>query len=740
MYTSPANLSREQRINSIIEQRKPLAEEIEHVQTHLNSLSSAMSNLENYRRRLEVSLKDVDVKEQLNKTNFSHIIQQIEEELEKLRTIKERFSRSTLNIGVVGLMGQGKSTLLKSLSGLTDNEIPAFEGGACTAVRSTIENQEGEIKAQVILHSEDSFLKEVIWPYYEELRLTSPPTSLEDFASKPFPEAKLGGATDEEMYNHLRADYYYNLAKYRHLLKPGEQRKLPIKKDEIPEYVVQKRDPQGRLLSFKHLAVREVKIFCPFQDEDPNKKSDIGKVALVDVPGLGDSRLGDEKLMLKTLGQEVDVVLFVRRPDPQRYQWLPVDTQLYDTAAKALNDLEKRSFMILNYSQRINNLKACQTLQNNIDTIKVVRCEIANCSNYKNVNRVFNLVLDYLAVSINDLDKRYAQSSQDRLIEIYYQINVELANARLALAQYARESRQFKVLFYKLLQDIVNGLVELRDELFLKHEEVDPDFKKAADAVMQACEINTGIPSEDEIVNRSRDPEFKGAYQAVYRVYIAELRTHLSQHFLELDNGLSESIDKMKSLVTNVLVTKGRLGELTQSGGTKFLKEMADLLAERQNKLALGFRILWEFKFSYGGSLLPLIRKQLDGLLQPDINKAAPDANNFLPDPSNAVEVRTNLEALHKKAVESCKEILDNWLKAPSQVRYYMVEEFVDRVLYAKDMKTEWEIFLSDEDVRSKVWPEFKESEKRQQMQQEWLNAVARVEALNQQSAMLFLN
>lgn len=316
--------NRTARIASIIEKRLPLTQKIELVEANLKSLTSALRNLEDNRNQLLTRVDDPNVIKQLKDINFSSI-QHIKEESKKLNTMRKRLSRPTLNIGVVGLMGQGKSTLLKSLSGLTNNEIPAYEGGACTAVRSTIENKDGATRAEVTIHSEKLFLEEVIWLYYDKLGFSDKPTSLDDFANKPFPKQLPSGATDEEIYKRLRDDYHYNLEKYQDLLTNGVLKTLQIQNEEIPDYVIQKRDKERHLTTFKHLAVREVKIFCPFQN------SDAGKIALVDVPGLGDTKLGDEELMLQTLGQEVDVVLFIRRPDPQRYQWQAVDTQLYDS-------------------------------------------------------------------------------------------------------------------------------------------------------------------------------------------------------------------------------------------------------------------------------------------------------------------------------------------------------------------------------------------------------------------------
>jgi len=773
MNTIPQNLTRAQRISSIIEQRQPLVREIQRVETHLREVSSAISHLENYRKRLEISVNEAEVKEKLHKINFYHLIQLIQEEYKKLGILKERFSCSTLNIGVIGLMGQGKSTLLKSLSGLTDKEIPALEGGACTAVRSTIENLQektspeqspskkttqsngfgpnlygiqeqiylpkldGVTKAEVTLHSEDSFLREVIWPYYDELGFTDKPDSLNAFAEEQFSQQSKRSAADEDIYQRLRNDYHLTLDKYRRLLKPGVPQKLSIQLEEISEYVMQKRDGTMRnsLTSFKHLAVREVKIFCPF------KNPDVGKIALVDLPGLGDSKLGDEQLMLETLGKKVDVVLFIKRPDPQRYQWQSSDIQLYDKAAQALNDLEKRSFMVLNYSTRTENIKACEVLKQNLGTIKVAHAEIVDCSDSEDANRVFNLVIDYLAVKIKELDKRYASSCQNRLRTLHNQINTELEKARSTLTQYSSDSRQFRSLFDQLSQELIKGLVALRNQLKEQCEQIDPDFEAAVQVALENCESDRGIPLDDEeIRNRSYEFEFKESYQAIYRVYIRELRIHLSRHFLQVDKGLRKSIDKVKSAVVDVLINHGRLGELIATRDAEFLKAMADFLGERGNQLELGFRTLWEFEFSYGSSLLHLVRKHLDEILQSDITDGTSENQDFPPEPSNATEVRNNLEILYQKAVDNCQETLEQWLQAPSQARYYMVQEFIDLVIYAKGMKKEWEILLSEQDVRSKVWPEFRTIEKRKQDQQEWRNAVEKVATLNQLSAMLFTN
>ncbi|MUG94827.1 hypothetical protein F7734_21660 [Scytonema sp. UIC 10036] len=168
--------SRAEQIANIIERRSSyLPTKIAKVEKELQAQASNLYQLEDCRKLLLQENAILQVKNYLKKIDFSDIQQRIKSELLVLSKLRNRFSRNTLNIGVMGLMGQGKSTLLKSLSGLTDREIPAYEGAACTAVRSLVHNKQGSVEVRVILHSETTFLEEVILPYYKSLKLMPEP-------------------------------------------------------------------------------------------------------------------------------------------------------------------------------------------------------------------------------------------------------------------------------------------------------------------------------------------------------------------------------------------------------------------------------------------------------------------------------------------------------------------------------------------------------------------------------------
>ncbi|NEP39725.1 MAG: hypothetical protein F6K35_10960 [Okeania sp. SIO2H7] len=243
--------TRTQQIEQIIQQRSPLVAKIKTVEENLDKLAGELVSLEQFRHRLMPLVNNPLAKDFLSGFDFLSLRGKVTENLSQLEFLRKRLSRDTLNIGVVGLMGQGKSTFLQRISGLTDDVIPARKGGACTAVRSTIYHNEGDTYAEVILHSEESFLQEVIGPYYQELGLGVVPETLSDFA-KPLPATNFGGSnsTLESMYEHLRGDYHDNLHHYKHLLERGSPRKIKVAKEEIDKYVSQPRDEVGFWLGF----------------------------------------------------------------------------------------------------------------------------------------------------------------------------------------------------------------------------------------------------------------------------------------------------------------------------------------------------------------------------------------------------------------------------------------------------------------------------------------------------------
>lgn len=732
-------MSRAAQIDSIIQKRHPLAERIGLVEANLRSLATNLRDLEEHRNAIIAKVDDAVVIGYLREIDFPKLHACIEAELQALSKLRMRFSRDTINIGVVGRARQGKSRLLQSLTGLTTAEIPDGDRQHCTGVRSTIHhNAEVEAYGKVWFHSERSFLEEVIAPYYEKLRLGPRPANLDLFATQPLPPLPSDLAAYAEpgaMHNHLKR-YYENVDKYRHLLRSSTPEKITT--DRIREYVAQDT-PDGQRIFFNYLAVREVEITCKFPNDE------VGKIALVDMPGLGDTGIGDEERLVKTLGQDVDIVLFVRMPKSSGDYWADVDVRLYDIACDALTDLPIHlwSFLVLNRtttgSKNGDNWNNCQDLASSLaeKRIRVIEHMVANCSDRKEANAVLDLLLSHLTSNITSLDRQYASACQERLHQLQAMVSTELEKALHAL-NYAHQKGNWFPLFEQLFDEfwdsLATGLEELLEELREQRNLPDMDFKQQVDAALRACKEDTGIPSKDQIeIRRNR----LGGYPNAYYEYLNEIRAHLSQHFLLIDKALKRGLERVKSQVADVLIKRGHLHNLVPEQGTKFLECMVDQLPEelvpgQPSKLKLGFHILASFGLSYRGLIQHRIRQHLDDL--------TPNETQLqLSLSPNAQEVLNCLNTLHAEAIYKCRTALDDLLAEPSQAAFAIVEEFVDRILRAEGVKTEWRIFL--EEVRSEVWlDQFQQLGERTRTRREWLDSVEQAMESNQQKLMRFLD
>lgn len=727
------NATRTAQITEILAQRRPFVEKITQVEGNLRSLAETLHQLQQQRDTLLHKVQDEKVLGQLQALDATAIASKIQTELLALDKLKHRMSRNTLNIGVVGRARQGKSRFLQSLTGLTTAEIPDGDRQHCTGVRSTIyHSPHADTHGEVYFYSERDFIENVLGPYYDKLHLSPKPVTLDAFANSDLPglPTELNSAESRAMYAHLQR-YHQHLPNYKDLIGAASPRR--ISKEEIRQYVAQDT-LEGERILFNYLAVKEVKIICPFPHNE------IGQVALVDMPGLGDTGIGDEERLVRALGQDVDAVIFVRMPKSSGDYWADYDVKLYDTAHSALVDLPIHlwSFLVLNRTHQDakngDNWHNCQDLahsraENHIDVVQHV---IANCASSEEAGQVLDQVLNYLRDNIIALDKRYATLRQNSLKGLQSAIAIELDKAEKALSQagkYESWFPQFLQLFDRIWQDLTNGLEDLLRDLREFRDMQDDNFKQHVQTALQTCRDNPGLPTEADIKIRRNEV---GSYDIAYNQYLNEVRAHLSKQFLFLDEGLKQSVEKLKLKVAWVLIEQGKLGELTPVRDAEFIREIAGLIPETLPQLKLGFKILADFEISYRGLIQHRIRQRLDDLT-PD------DKSLFLSNSPSSQEVLSCLTSLQAEAVYRCETVLDDLLAEPNQAAFAIVEEFIDRVLRAKGVKNDWQIFL--EEMRSQVWSnEFAEFSDRTRTRREWLALVERAATENQISAFQFLD
>lgn len=735
VLTTPRNatMTRSQQINNIIEKRQPLVKRIENAEVQLQKLGLELQTLAQERDELSLrgELDDPELRAQLKKIDFTTIQSEIVSELRALDNLRKRFSRKTLNIGVVGRARQGKSRLLQSLTGLSSVEIPDGELLQCTGVRSTIYHaQDITTYAEVVFHSEQSFLEEIIAPYYEQLGLGSKPKTLQFFASNPPQPPSPKSSELSAKYEHL-CKYHQHLDKYRSLLSSDSIR---IESRQIREFVAQDT-VDGKGAYYNYLAVKEVKIFCPF----PNKE--VGRLALVDMPGLGDTGIGDSERMIRTLGQDIDFVLFVRRPRIGGDDWFDFDTQLYDTANKALTELpiEDWSFMVLNLDT--SNSVLCEIFAEKMQVkhIKVKRTIIANCANEAEANNeILGSVLDYLINRIDVLDHQYSTACFDRVSLLQQQTNAAISSFSSIIDALKSEDgmEEFNERFSVFWDAFPIRLEDLLTELIEKRDCEDRHFREDVDKLIQSCRNDKAIvPDQEEIEKLNKRYE---GYRTAYEKSLQNIRTQLSIRFLSLETGLNRSLEEIKLQVVGALAAQGLGGLVARNtnepiAASKFLKSVADLIPEKQQKIKFGFQLLANFDLVYRGLIQHRIRKHLD-VLTP--NKTKYKFEPKLLDEllrkgqSPAERIVVNLNQAYVEAINNCEKELKGLLREPSQAGFAIVEEFVDRVIRSKGVENEWRDFLWRE--RSKLWADaFHRMETLQELQKTARDLAERAKATN---------
>jgi len=457
---------RTRQIQEIVNKRQTRADKIKKAYLKWENLKSALGSLESYRGELKYQS---EISNSLKEMGFSEFIKSIENELEELKNLELRLSRSKIHIGVIGRMRQGKSRLIQSLTGLDSETVPSGDQGACTSASSKIFHKANlrEVQGEVEFHSWQSFQEEVIAIYYKKLNLGSKPITQEDFANKlpPLPSDKQD-ANSQRAYERLRGEYHKFFQDYREKLDGSTQ---PLKKNDIRKYVTQdERDEKGNRLTWDDLPVKEVRIFCNFQD------TDIGEIVLVDLPGLGDDNIFDVNRLIEALKQDVDFVLLVRLPDPVTgSSWEQPDRELFEIVRNSLGSFlsKKCSFMVLNRvrikgeneERGLDSLSHCTRFHNTIweQHINVHQCVIANCTDSADVRtNILIPTLDYLAENIERLYDEYLQSFEDRLVELHNKISSDLKRASNVLDLYGNEDDlDFYPWFDNVLwPELTNGL------------------------------------------------------------------------------------------------------------------------------------------------------------------------------------------------------------------------------------------------------------------------------------------
>jgi hypothetical protein len=542
---------------------------------------------------------------------------------EKVRVLRKRVNRQTVNIGVIGVTGAGKSTLLRKLSGLGQEHIPSNRFASSTATPSKIfhESGSGPGRAVLHLHTWESFRHEVLEPLHEKAKITgSVPSSIDDFQRYQYREGVVpeGDASSERYLRRLRLAQE-SLPSYAALLRGGVAQ---VTLDKLRPFVAYPSDENSRERPYH--AVRSVDIFCEFPQ--------VGAVrlGLVDLPGSGEAGLDVHGRFLANLRNDTDLLFIVKRPTQARGSEQDWDVaQLADDAAAGVrrNDF---AHLVINRDTDLpsDNFEwdAARTTTDAAQLgIDVRTCDIERTPGPEVTQAILAPILGHLARRLREMDR-------DAIAFVLTEL-AELATSARSLAdQLARqvdswqrrmpdeEKQQLRrvIALKNQLGWELGQVVKAYDELHQSGEpiaELHQEIERAGYAVRQWEAAGLGYASTEDWLDSFEKAIVSGAVGHELDRRYNEARKQTVEEFSRIDASLKLAIDRLWGEVGTALRNELKKTLVpAEPENAAALEEFAAIAENgRAKTLADATRRLLALQADYGSIFLrvgrPIVRK-----------------------------------------------------------------------------------------------------------------------------------
>ncbi len=694
-----------------------------------------------------------------------------------LRVLEARLARGTVNIGVSGQARVGKSTLLQSVSGLGDDQIPTGQALPVTAVRSRIFHAPDLRRATLRLHSFDTFVTDVLAPYHAELEIAGLPATPEEFRHWRYPKPsqppgspasaeyrrrveehhrlttapddapsqppgspassrgagsaeglRLTGAPDRPswvtMLNRLRA-MQQSFPTYEHDLTGGE-RVLPL--EELRPWVAyptNAEEQQPGLVARRYLAVRDVRIDCPFPH------AQVRHLGIVDLPGLGELAARADEHHVGGLQNEVDLVLLVKRPVEGMAYWGDADARALDLIDSARGFVDRRDFVVLVLNTGDTSDALLTALRDHIrgqvnsgvpdQFFQVLECDAADAGDV--FARVLSPVLAHLAARMPAMDADAVAGTRGELRAVAQRIVTLTDDVARVLASVAQSSgsvaEDLDLRSRRLRQDLSGALVGLVGELRAQARAVgeDQDYTDAVERAYTSTRAwitdGLGVGEQawrDEALRAMTVDRNSSRYAGDE---LNRVRVEISSCFEEIDVYFTARVRALWERVAQIL--RDHTGALLHPGsdaatGDDALRRFVTLLAEASEpcpRLRRAVEQLLTVRLDYRSQLHPRVRAELDGLTLQERDPVTGEQRNRV-----VVEVSPDgAEQLYAFVVQMAEQAAYLTKKAlllregvtPALVLHAAAEQLEDTMIRSGDSEREFKRLARS--YRDELWP-----------------------------------
>ena len=410
----------QQKIDAIVERRNARVPWVTERIELLNQLQSELDKTVALSHTLSPSwLEEPELESALSRLRSGDISAALAEARLSLEALKARFSRETINIGVAGSARVGKSRLLQTVSGLSDEQVPTGPDKNVTAVRSQIFYAPKQA-ATISFYSVPDFFDARVRPYFEKLGTLGAPSTLDEFLRFDLDSPEFRAGLDQNLPTTL-----------------DSLRDLEILRDAVPSLLAKLGAPDLTLSDLSdlrrfvaypasesgprdYLAVKDVRIESEFP------VTAVRRLGLVDLPGLGEADPGLEDRVIQGLRGDVDAVLLIKRSTEQTSNITGIDMRALDIITRARGDVQdSRDFawavintkpgsgeegMVASLKEQIQDRLNTKVPDSRILTV------VANAADTESVHEnVLIPVLERLAGRLDSVDKQLTDAATLRL-------------------------------------------------------------------------------------------------------------------------------------------------------------------------------------------------------------------------------------------------------------------------------------------------------------------------------------
>lgn len=757
-------------IEEIIAKRRKQLPSIEEKLNTLSDIDAQMSQMETVRNQMiqpdgtvileskfaPMLQKNPDMVWGLQALDFIPARSALKKAREALMAYQARCTRETVNISVVGKARGGKSELLKAISGLSNQVIPAFDSTDCTGAPSVIHNIPGcGLRAKLTFKSSGEMLK-VVQTYLErmikDIRLRPALHHMEDIRRLDLDVVAAGipeGAAEGILFEYLQkiVDHYDEWSPY------ADMADITLTdENEIITFVAQnngvsEQDGQKREDYYKYLVVDTCEITCTFPQED------VGSISLIDTVGLGDHTEGILDSMLETVRDRSDAVIFLHMPRDGSGGGLPTDVvKIYESIRDKCTDvaLEQWLFYFINHVDKpakhyAVNTDYCNGALKRITGSKWLgaqNAKIVNVTDAEAVRNEFLLpLLEKLMANLDDIDEVYRKPAVDAMQMLRDEYSALCGRAEKVLRSDIRANASLAPLVHKLTEQ---SMTNLRAALFKAQ-------RTWREKRNQPCVVLDS--SAKGIFQRMTQTNFQGAYlptqkaimdeletgiipNLLYTQYANAIRNQISKDFLNVDLELQNVIIQMKNEMAQALYETCGLSVLCpvpeedRPSFEWFYDFTESVLGDDYPNIRLAIRTLADFEFSVKGFLTYEVRNCLDDLDMSfgDVPPLVNAKNGSLERTRNSIYSNLHRTLCHIASV--LEDVLKDLCIKPNRAMFAEIADFCDRLYYAEESEMEWRNFYANQS--SLLWSE----ELRQQqtvgiMFQDWLELVESLRQYN---------